>query len=135
MNIKRINEYAVKMLPHYLAAVAWATIGTSPEGEELESLEDYEFSEDANALALIDCTYFVRMALPWLEPACTDSDEESIPDITPEMAGHDLWLTRCGHGTGFWDRGHTYGNVLTGICEKMGNIDPYINDKGEIGLD
>jgi hypothetical protein len=33
------------------------------------------------------------------------------PFITREnldQAGHDLWLTRCGHGTGFWDRGNLY---------------------------
>ena len=23
-----------------------------------------------------------------------------------EQLGHDLWLTRNGHGAGFWDRGH-----------------------------
>jgi hypothetical protein len=132
MNFERINEYAIKMIPHYLVAAAWSTSGTSPEGGELGSLEDYEFSEDAKALALIDCTYFVRVAFPWLEPACNDSEDEPIPIIAPEMAGHDLWLTRCGHGVGFWDRGYTYGDVLTRICEKMGNIDPYINDSGAI---
>lgn len=25
--------------------------------------------------------------------------------FTYEQAGHDLWLTRNGHGSGFWDRG------------------------------
>lgn len=25
-------------------------------------------------------------------------------DLDPSQLGHDLWLTRNGHGTGFWDR-------------------------------
>lgn len=35
-----------------------------------------------------------------------------------EMAGHDYWLTRNGHGTGFWDRGlGELGEALTKACQ------------------
>ncbi len=43
-----------------------------------------------------------------------------------KQAGHDFWLTRCGHGCGFWE---TYdwkpceGALLTTLCEKFGNVD------------
>ena len=34
--------------------------------------------------------------------------------------GHDLWLTRCGHGVGFWDRGlGVLGEKLTESCENQ----------------
>lgn len=33
-----------------------------------------------------------------------------------EQAGHDFWLTRQGHGTGFWDRPKIYG---TAAAERM----------------
>jgi hypothetical protein len=36
---------------------------------------------------------------------------------TDEQIGHDLWLTRCGHGAGFWDRNLPNGDKLTEICE------------------
>lgn len=37
------------------------------------------------------------------------------------QAGHDLWLTRNGHGTGFWDRDNdTYGETSYG--EPIKNI-------------
>jgi hypothetical protein len=28
-----------------------------------------------------------------------------VADLSPESVGHDFWLTRNGHGAGFWDRG------------------------------
>lgn len=41
--------------------------------------------------------------------------------VDMEQAGHDFWLTRNGHGTGFWDRdddvyGEGNGNQLTELC-------------------
>ena len=31
-----------------------------------------------------------------------------IDSSLASQAGHDFWLTRCGHGAGFWDRGNLY---------------------------
>jgi hypothetical protein len=30
-------------------------------------------------------------------------------DLSPRQLGHDLWLTRNGHGSGFWCRTEVYG--------------------------
>ena len=42
-------------------------------------------------------------------------------------AGHDFWLTRNGHGAGFWDRPEVYGQAvadeLTRACEFIGESD------------
>ena len=55
--------------------------------------------------------------------------------ITPEQLGHDLWLTRNGHGAGFWDRGHgADGQRLTDLCQPMGTDDAYIGEDGTIHL-
>lgn len=44
-----------------------------------------------------------------------------------EKAGHDFWLTRNGHGAGFWDRPEIYGDEaaaeLTRACEFAGSSD------------
>lgn len=49
------------------------------------------------------------------------------PDIPAEQAGHDLWLTRNGHGAGFWDRARIYGthdaSELTRLAEVLGPHD------------
>ncbi len=53
------------------------------------------------------------------------------------QAGHDFWLTRCGHGTGFWDRfstgkGEEYGRQLTEAAKPYGESYLYIGDDGQI---
>ena len=48
---------------------------------------------------------------------------------TPDQLGHDLWLTRHGHGTGFWDRGlpGTLGEVLSREARAMGDDDDILS--------
>ena len=52
---------------------------------------------------------------------------------TPEQAGHDFWLTRNGHGAGFWDRGKgQIGQQLTDACKAYGTVDLYVGDDGQV---
>lgn len=51
-----------------------------------------------------------------------------------ERAGHDFWLTRNGHGCGFWD-GDWVEPVATQLAEaahKMGEVNLYIGDDGKV---
>ena len=52
------------------------------------------------------------------------------------MAGHDFWLTRCGHGAGFWDGDwpEPHAAKLDGAARAFGNIDLYVGDDGMIHL-
>lgn len=53
--------------------------------------------------------------------------------LSDEQAGHDFWLTRNGHGAGFWDRGLGHnGEVLTRAAEAWGVFDLYIGDDGKV---
>ena len=51
-----------------------------------------------------------------------------------EQAGHDFWLTRNGHGSGFWDRFDNlylgWGDVLTRVSEEYGEVYIYLGDDG-----
>lgn len=50
-----------------------------------------------------------------------------------DFAGHDFWLTRNGHGVGFWDRGlGDLGERLTEAAKVYNGIDLYIGDDGLI---
>ena len=58
--------------------------------------------------------------------------EYAIGYASVEQAGRDLWLTRNGHGAGFWDRGDTYkdldsgydfASLLTEAAERLGSIE------------
>jgi hypothetical protein len=49
-------------------------------------------------------------------------------------AGHDFWLTRCGHGAGFWDGdwAEPAATILDGACKAFGNVELYGGDDGQI---
>ena len=55
-----------------------------------------------------------------------------------KQTAYDLWLTRNGHGVGFWDRPELYGqdvaDKLTRIAEEMGSQDIYPGDDGLLYL-
>ena len=50
-----------------------------------------------------------------------------------ERAGHDFWLTRNGHGAGYWDRDlGAVGDSLTEKAHDYGDADLYRGDDGLI---
>lgn len=55
-----------------------------------------------------------------------------------EQFGHDFWLTRNGHGAGFWDRSYgdtpeaRAGDALTREAKVYGTCDLYVGDDGRI---
>ncbi len=67
---------------------------------------------------------------------CKKFQEENWDDISddPSQAGHDFWLTRNGHGAGFWDGDweETTGERLTTASKEYGLCDLYIGDDGKI---
>lgn len=73
-----------------------------------------------------------------LAEECADFCEANAEDLaesggSAEQAGHDFWLTRNGHGAGFWDRG--YGAVwdrLTKASKVYGSVDLYVGDDGKV---
>ena len=53
-------------------------------------------------------------------------------DLT--YVAHDFWLTRNGHGAGFWDGDYTkvLGEKLTDLSKQFGEIDLYVGDDNKI---
>ncbi len=57
--------------------------------------------------------------------------EQTPEDYNMGQAGHDFWLTRVGHGAGFWDRGlGDVGEALSESARKFGNVDIIVGDDG-----
>ncbi len=69
-------------------------------------------------------------------PMARDLPDDAVDsERKAAMAGHDFWLTRCGHvGAGFWDGDwpQDVSDRLTEASEKFGDVDLYVGDDGMI---
>ncbi len=67
---------------------------------------------------------------------CEKFQKENKDDIDGRdlRAGHDFWLTRCGHGAGFWDGNwpEPAATRLTEAAKAFGEADLYRGDDGKI---
>ena len=99
-------------------------------GEEDQPSVDVVLATETYREGVADCRAFVALA--------TQAGALDITDLRQmTMAGHDFWLTRNGHGTGFWDRtddvyGPGNGEVLTQLAEKAGTAETYEGDDGRL---
>ena len=109
---------------HYLACALWSSHdNATPEGGD---------PMDAN-YGIDD---IAPVVLANLKRECADFIEANLADlagINAEQAGHDFWLTRNGHGAGFWDRGlGALGRRLSDASKVYGSCDLYIGDDGQV---
>lgn len=93
-----------------------------------DSPETYSVSQlSPQAIARMneDCQKFQEQAGEVLT-SVVDKNNYSV-----ERAGNDFWLTRNGHGAGFWDRDELpegVGDKLTKIAKEFGTVDLYVGD-------
>lgn len=119
MNIETI-------LTHYAIAALWSSTDESDEsgGEPMDnnySIDD--IAPETMQTMREDVTDFVSQN----EALLIESGQSE------EQIGHDFWLTRNGHGAGFWDRGlGAVGESLSDACRVFGGVDLYIGDDGKV---
>ena len=102
----------------YVECALWSS--TDDNGKPLDTLRD-TLSPDALLSMIEDCRRFQKEH--WADIASN-----------PARAGHDYWLTRNGHGAGFWDGDwpKEIGKRLTVASEAAGECTLYIGDTGLI---
>jgi len=114
----------------YIEAVLWSS--NDDNGDPLD--ENYtvdDISLETKMKMTVDCINFQKDNKVNLDKAYKLYPENEWTN--EEQAGHDFWLTRNGHGCGFWDRGiGEVGDTLTEECKKYGVFDIYVGDNGEI---
>lgn len=106
-----------KILDAYLECALWSS--TDENGEPL----DDNFSiEDCSEKLLKESENDIQDFLDLL-------NRENIEwqgEISEEQFGYNFWLTRNGHGAGFWDRGlGELGDALTTWAKTYGTVDLY----------
>lgn len=111
----------------YLETALWAE--TDDDGRSLdENYAVYDVSPTARAAATEDCANFIAAA----GVALTQYQAQ----MQGRTGGHDFWLTRNGHGAGFWDRGlDSLGDALSELARSFGETWITVGDDGELYLD
>lgn len=109
-----------KTLQSYLTAALW-----SSTDDDCIPLDDnygiYDISQESIKDQETQLTDF-------LTANAADIAESGMP---LELVAYDFWLTRNGHGAGFWDRGlGAVGDRLTQAAEVYGSVYVYTGDDG-----
>lgn len=114
-----------KLLRAYLETALWAETDNSNEqgGDPLD--KNYtvaDFAEGELDKAKADCARFAK-------DNTADIQGEDLWDI-----GHDFWLTRNGHGAGFWDGDYeeAKGRRLSEASKKFGEVTIYVGDDSKL---
>ncbi|CAM3840711.1 hypothetical protein G6L26_009565 [Agrobacterium radiobacter] len=123
----------------YVGTAFWATNANPDDWEPMD--RNYDISDLAPATLesmLADCARFYDANKAHIHcdgaPWATDGDYGTQAAREAAMAGHDFWLTRCGHGAGFWDGDwpEPAASALTEASKEFGNVDLYVGDDGQI---
>ena len=113
-----------KSLPAYFEAMLWS----SNDQDDNPLDKNYSISDISDKLresSKKDLLSFVKKC----EKECSEELEEYISDKGREKFGHDFWLSRNGHGAGFFDDGF---NKLQKLANSFKEVDVYVTDDGEI---
>ena len=117
----------------YIEAALWSSNddSTPQGGEPLDANYGIDDIDPETLAAMIeDCQRFQE------ENAADLARYDHRQWTAAELGGHDFWLTRNGHGCGFWDRGDCLpadaGERLTAASDKCGEYYLYVGDDGII---
>lgn len=129
--LKLYEGYFKRALQNAVDGYLYCAIWTN----ELEQKYDTsDFSEESYEKATQDVEKFLELAGDLISKIDFDTefDYSSI--------GHDFWLTRNGHGAGFWDRKNLekddIGNKLTEICkENFNEVWCYVGDDDKLYIE
>jgi hypothetical protein len=117
--------YDDEYLLQYFETALWSSADERDEygGDPLDKnygIED--FTVDSLKKMIVGAEAFIK------KPKVEKAIEKAGGDYG--QAGHDFWLTRNGHGAGFWDGDwpEPEATTLTTASEKMGEIDLYVSN-------
>lgn len=120
----------------YIECALWSSMDESDDRGGNPMDENYsadDLAPETLEKIIADCEKFQRENGHDIATGCTNTCK-GCSDL--EYAGHDFWLTRVGHGTGFWDGDWTEeaGERLTAASKQFGEVNLYVGDDGLLYL-
>jgi len=130
----------------YLEAILFGEMDESDENGGYPLDRNYtieDFAPSAIARTKADCDRFRELAADDLAEAerlyeTGEWSPQGRLTSVDDQAGYDLYMTRVGHGVGFWEPGDWpdgIGDRLDAIAKSMGEIYTYVGDDGLIYTD
>lgn len=130
----------------YLETALWASTIMLPVSEEdlvdgcMDVDEDhplYGVSEDGAFDEQFDLSNFTEETVRAAVADCAKFQSDNADDLCDEddrHAGHNFWLTRNGHGAGFWDGDYEEekGKRLSATSEACGELHIWIDEAGSL---
>jgi hypothetical protein len=105
----------------YIECALWSSTESDADGNMGEPLDDNYGPED---IALATLLEMVRDCKAFQRDNDIDLEVVATHGYSAKQAGHDFWLTRNGHGAGFWDRGLAdIGDRLSKASKAYGSVD------------
>ena len=109
----------------YVECALWSTTDNSDDNGGQPFDENYgpeDLSDETRAQMRKDCLSFLQ------------DNAEDIPPERYKQAGHDFWLTREGHGSGYWDGDwdDEVGRRLTKASKAYGSFELMLGEDGKI---
>lgn len=115
-----------RFLDAYIECALWSSTDNADDsgGQPLdENYDESDLAPETLAAFKRDCESFQE----------ANAADLAMRGVDIDQAGHDFWLTRNGHGAGFWDRGlGELGERLTKASKVFGSVDLVIGDDGKI---
>ncbi len=124
--------YSDEFLSAYFDAALWSStayVGEPDTEDEGEPMDENYGLEDFDRETLKNMMAEARMWRSSVEPILED-----LEGFEESQVGHDFWLTRNGHGVGFWDGDwpEPEATQLDEASKKAGEINLYVGDDGLI---
>ena len=120
------------MLRAYVGAALWSS--TDDDGEPMDAGRDIsDIAPDTLAGMRDDCETFANANASDIQAARDSGVYVAGERYGYSQVGHDFWLTRNGHGAGFWDRGlGDIGERLSAAARACGEVNLFVNDDGKV---
>ena len=114
------SNHITEILNHYLQCALWS----EETNQDLEDKTISNFSIKSKKDAIEQIRWFVNMS------------GDALDHILDENIGHDLWLTRNHHGSGFFDRGYDddIEEIIYDLCSILGEVQLEVGDDDKIYL-
>lgn len=115
----------------YIGMALWLTYDDNGEPTHLYLIPP-KLAPETRAKMLADCIKFYGQH----SELFTEENCLRYCNSPETKAGTDLFLTRCGHGAGYWDGdwAEPAATILTDAAHAMGEVDLYVGDDGLIYL-